>query len=495
MLFNSYEFIFLFLPITVLGFAVAVRAGRRYTIWWLALASFVFYASWRPAYLPILLASTLFNFAIGRAILAASHKASRLFLIAGVSGNLLALAYFKYAAFLVLTLQNLLGTSLPVPQIVLPLGISFFTFTQIAFLVDAHQRRLAPERGLDSYALFVSYFPHLVAGPILHHKQMLGQFGEPGRVRMTPLGWSVGGTLFAIGLAKKVLLADRLGDYAGPLFDSVSLGTVPSFVAAWAAALSYTFQLYFDFSGYSDMAVGLSLLFGVKIPINFSSPYRAANIIDFWRRWHISLSTFLRDYLYIPLGGNRHGRIRRYLNLMITMTLGGLWHGASWTFVAWGALHGLYLLVNHAWRAVRGSPDAGHGSPLTRCLCGLITFFAVVVAWVLFRANDFATAMRIFRGMAAVDTLASGAAAFMSDTLIAPLGAGVLWGLLALSAVIVFAFPNSNDIAATVQNALERWSEERQSPFVALAAAAFGLLLGVGIVSMGRATQFLYFQF
>jgi alginate O-acetyltransferase complex protein AlgI len=496
MLFNSYEFILVFLPIAVLGFAFAAKFGHRFAIWWLTIASIAFYSYWNLTFLPVLLLSILFNYTMGWAILTAGPQASRRILIAGLAGNLLALAYFKYAAFLVGTLDALAGLSLPLPHVVLPLGVSFFTFTQIAFLVDAHQRRLATERGLASYALFVSYFPHLIAGPILHHKQMLSQFGEAGRVRLASMGWTIGCTLFAIGLAKKVLLADPLGGYVTPVFDLAKGGMTPSFVAAWAAALSFTFQLYFDFSGYSDMAVGLSRLFGIQIPVNFNSPYRSINIVEFWRRWHISLSTFLRDYLYIPLGGNRRGAMRRYVNLMITMILGGLWHGANWTFVAWGALHGLYLLINHAWRAIPGTRNENGPSLPGRLLGGAVTFLAVAIAWVFFRAEDFPTALRILSGMAAFDAVPLlSRAAFMSDQILMPLGTGMLWLLLALSAAIAFLFPNSNDICAAVSNAIEARSQGLARPLLVSTAVAFGILLGVGIVSIGRATQFLYFQF
>lgn len=495
MLFNSFQFVFVFLPVAVLGFALLQYAGHRYLIRWLTIASFVFYTYWKPANLPILVASILFNFAVSKAILQSGPDRSRRILVLGIAGNLVALAFFKYAAFLVGTVNGLAGTSFPLPQIELPLGISFFTFTQIAFLVDAHQRKLAAERGLEPYALFVSYFPHLIAGPILHHKQMMGQFAQPDVVRLRPEAWAVGLTFFGIGLAKKVLLADPLGAYAAPLFDAANTAS-PGFGDAWAAALTYTFQLYFDFSGYSDMAVGLSLLFGITIPINFNSPYKARNIIEFWRRWHISLSTFLRDYLYVPLGGNRHGSLRRYVNLMITMVLGGLWHGAAWTFVAWGALHGVYLLINHAWRSGVERFGAQHMFvPGGSLVAGGLTFLAVVVAWVFFRAESFDSALRILSGMASVHDVPDIASSFAESGTALMLDGGGKWILVAAGALIAFLCPNSNEICAALEKHLAGATDtEVGSPFF-LAAVAYGLLLGAAIVSMGRATQFLYFQF
>lgn len=497
MLFNSFEFLFIFLPVVVVGFAVLQYAGPRYLILWLIAASLAFYANWRPEHLPVLISSVLFNFIAGRAIFNARANRARAILVFALVCNLAALAFFKYAAFLVGTVNDIAGAGLPIPKIELPIGISFYTFTQIAFLVDAYQKRLAAERGLNSYALFVTYFPHLIAGPILHHKQMMGQFAQPDVVRIRAVAWAVGSTYFAIGLAKKVLLADPLGAYATPLFNAARDGATPSFIDAWTAALTYTFQLYFDFSGYSDMAIGLSLLFGIQIPINFNSPYRSTNIIEFWRRWHISLSTFLRDYLYIPLGGSRHGTVRRYFNLLITMVLGGLWHGASWTFVAWGALHGFYLLFNHAWRALFPLSRHRAPSPWGNMLGGAITFFAVVIAWVFFRADNFPTALRMLSGMASAETIPTLADALIQPDLLALLqsGALVLPGLLSAAALIAFLFPNSNRIGAAVETSVQDYEAAGRPPLMFLAAMSYGLLLGVAIVCMGRATQFLYFQF
>ena len=274
----------------------------------------------------------------------------------------------------------------------------FSRLPQIAFLVDAH-RGLAREYSFTHYTLFVTYFPHLIAGPILHHREMMPQFDRRSTYTLDWDNVAVGLTMFIIGLFKKTVIADDMAAFASPAFDAAAGGTQLTLLEAWGAALAYTFQIYFDFSGYTDMALGASRMFGIVLPLNFRSPYKAANIIDFWRRWHITLSRFLRDYVYIPLGGNRKSVPRRYENLLLTMLIGGLWHGAGWTFVFWGALHGIYLVINHGWRSLRRRFDTA-APPGARALATLTTFVAVVVAWVFFRASDFTSAVSIIAGMA-----------------------------------------------------------------------------------------------
>src|SRR5271169_3782490 len=345
MLFNSYPFIFLFLPIVLLGYFASARFGNLVPVIWLALASLAFYSVSNWQFVLLLLASVAFNYLIGFLLISRRLRAAARLavLAAGVTGDLLVLGIFKYAGFFVANLNAIFSTGLTV-NILLPVGISFYTFTQIAFLVDAYWGKVA-HYALPHYALFVTYFPHLIAGPILHHKDMIPQFESDDSKRPNPHLILCGLIIFGIGLFKKTVLADGIQPLTALAFNQAA----PSFDQAWIGALAYTFQLYFDFSGYSDMAIGISLMFGIFLPLNFNSPYKASSIIDFWRRWHMTLSQFLRDYLYIPLGGNRHGSVLRHANLMITMLLGGLWHGAAWTFVAWGALHGVYLCVNHAW--------------------------------------------------------------------------------------------------------------------------------------------------
>ncbi len=332
MLFNSLVFIFCYLPLTLGGFFILGRRSPLAAAAWLALASLFFYGWWNPVYVGLLAASMVFNYALGVRIV----RGARGLLTFAIVSNLALLAYYKYANFFVDNLNAAAGTGISLGTIILPLGISFFTFTQIAFLVDAYQGK-AREYSFVHYCLFVTYFPHLIAGPILHHAEMMPQFAQRQTYRPDYDKLAAGVTLFVLGLTKKVLIADEVGGYVAPFFDAARSGAALTFLEAWCGALAYTFQLYFDFSGYSDMAVGLSLMFGVRLPINFHSPYKAVNIIEFWRRWHMTLSRFLRDYLYVPLGGSRKGPARRYINLLLTMLLGGLWHGAGWTFVLWGA--------------------------------------------------------------------------------------------------------------------------------------------------------------
>ncbi|MBI2095286.1 MAG: MBOAT family protein [Candidatus Omnitrophica bacterium] len=328
MLFNSYIFIFLYLPITFAGFFWLGRRGQfRTAIIWLTAASLFFYAWWNPRFVFLISVSILFNYAVGVRLSRPSTR-SRGLLIFGVAMNLVVLGYFKYANFFVASLNAAFGLSWHLSSILLPLGISFFTFTQIAYLVDAH-KGIAKEYSLWHYGLFVTFFPHLVAGPILHHKDLIPQFSKPSIYRPDTGNFAAGSALFFIGLFKKVIFADSAARYAIPVFNAAAAGVPITFFEAWSGALAYTFQLYFDFSGYSDMAVGLGLLMGIALPLNFNSPYQSENVIEFWKRWHMTLSHFLRDYLYIPLGGNRKGSARRYLNLMLTMLLGGLWHGAG----------------------------------------------------------------------------------------------------------------------------------------------------------------------
>src|SRR6201987_5576115 len=392
MLFSSSTFLFQFLPATVLAFAAARRHSPRAGILVLAGASLFFYGAWRPGYLLLLLASVAVHFGLGlRMEDPLRRRATGTF---GVALNLAVLCYFKYTNFILDSLNALTGAPLPFVDIILPLGISFFTFQQIAYLVDV-MRGAKVERDIVSYTLFVSFFPHLIAGPLVHHAEMIPQF-KRGRTGHSSVLAARGLAIFAAGLFKKVVIADNLAQFVSPVFAHLDAGgsVTPSW--AWLATLAYTLQIYFDFSGYSDMAIGLALLFGIRLPVNFRSPYQATSIIEFLRRWHITLSRFLRNYLYIPLGGNRLGERRRHVNLMVTMLLGGLWHGAGWNFLIWGGLHGGYLVVNHLWRTGRKGTAT---SPGGRVVCWLLTFLAVVVAWVFFRAKSLTGAWRMLAGL------------------------------------------------------------------------------------------------
>ncbi len=422
MLFNSFEFVFLFLPITLVVFFILSKNGRyvqqQFPILWLVTASLFFYGWWKPLNLPLIIVSVLVNYSLGYVLsnkilqkitnsvsqskleLVGVSFAKKGILILGIIFNLGLIGYFKYANFFINNVNYIAGTEITLPPIVLPLAISFFTFQQIAYLVDAYQGE-TKEYSLIKYMLFVTFFPQLIAGPIVHHKEVLPQFEQPSTYRFNSQTLAIGLTVFVAGLFKKVVFADRIAEYANLAFGAASQGITLTFSEAWVGALAYTLQLYFDFSGYSDMAIGAAYMFGIRLPLNFNSPYKAVSIVDFWRRWHITLSHFLRDYLYIPLGGNRKGEIRQYYNLMITMLLGGLWHGAGWTFIFWGGLHGIYLVINHLYRSVRKS--LGHNLRndgwLLRGIGWLTTFVAVVISWVFFRATSFETATSILSSM------------------------------------------------------------------------------------------------
>jgi D-alanyl-lipoteichoic acid acyltransferase DltB (MBOAT superfamily) len=399
MLFSTWPFIVLFLPITFAGFfllnkARLIIAGKV----WLVCASLFFYGYWNWSYLPLIVGSTLFNFAVGTGLTAGADqkkppRVSRKAILAfGIVANLALLGYFKYADFFIDNFNHAAGTSFPLPLILLPLGLSFFTFLKIAYLVDSY-RGEAREYDLLNFSLFVVFFPALIAGPIVHHREMMTQFASRWTLVIRYRNVLIGLLVFSIGLFKKVVLADTLSHWAAAGFAS----QVPlDFYSAWATSLSFTFQLYFDFSGYCDMAVGAALLFNIKLPINFYSPYKALDIQDFWRRWHMTLSRWLRDYLYIPLGGNRGSRVRTYLNLMATFVIGGFWHGASWMFVIWGALHGGALIVHRIW--------SGLGGRLPKPLAWLLTFMFVNVAWVFFQAKSVDSALMILSGMVDMST-------------------------------------------------------------------------------------------
>ncbi len=508
MLFNSYVFIFAFLPVALLGFFVLGARGRHGgAVAWLGAASLFFYGWWNPPSVLLLLASIGANWFLGR-ILAGSEDGRRrdLLLAAGVVANLGVLGYYKYAGFLIATAGELSGLDFIIADTALPLAISFFTFQQIAFLVDSHRERIRYD--WQTYLLFVSFFPQLIAGPIVHHSEVLPQFRAPETFRFSRVAFAMGATTFFVGLFKKAVLADQVARYATPVFIAAAKGAKLTLIDSWQGALAYTFQIYFDFSGYSDMALGLALLFGVRLPFNFDSPYQAANIIDFWRRWHITLSRFLRDYLYIPLGGNRNGRIRRYGNLMATMLLGGLWHGAGWTFVIWGGLHGLYLVINHAWRAV--VPARG-GRPVRLAYRG-VTFFAVVIAWVFFRAESFDAAVHMLKAMAGWNGLVVPLSLAGPLDLVQPLremGVRVgtltlvrearVFALLPLLFLITQLLPNTQTWMrlrepgeAAPREAAPRVPAWRPSVGWAL---ALSVLVAAALIAVNGTSEFLYFQF
>ncbi|MDD3265791.1 MAG: MBOAT family protein [Burkholderiales bacterium] len=400
MLFNSWEFIFLFMPIAFAGyFALNKMNQRTLAIWFLVLASLFFYSYWNIRYLPLILLSIIVNYTFGFLLITNQINICRRLtkyklLVSGVVFNILLLSYYKYVDFFLDNVNLVFKTHYPMLDIILPLGISFFTFTQIAYLVDCYYGKVK-ETKLSNYFLFVTFFPHLLAGPILHHTDMMPQFSDTKNKKVNINNVSIGLFLFIIGLFKKIVLADTFAIWANNGFNH-PIGL--SFLEAWSTSLSYSFQLYFDFSGYTDMAIATAIMFNIRLPINFNSPYKATNIQDFWRRWHITLSMFLRDYLYIPLGGNRCGDFRTYFNLFLTFLLGGLWHGAGWTFVFWGALHGLALAIHRLWSKL--------GFKLNKVIGWFITFNFVNVAWVFFRAHSWGDAVHIVTGMCGFNGIA-----------------------------------------------------------------------------------------
>lgn len=484
MLFNSYEFLFLFFPLVLAGHFLLGPQRAMAAARFLGAASLFFYGWWSLSALPLLLASIGFNYLAGLWITPQAGRSERvrLWRLRGaLAVNLGLLAVFKYADFFIGNLNAAAGTDWPLPHLLLPIGISFYTFTQIAFLVDAWAGKVR-ERSFSHYLLFVTYFPHLIAGPVLHHAQMMPQFADPASYRLDRAKLVLGLATFTVGLGKKLLLADPMGQYADVVFAAAGQGVDLTTLTAWLGALAYAFQIYFDFSGYSDMAIGLSLCLGIRLPINFDSPYQATSLIDFWRRWHISLSTFLRDYLYVPLGGNRHGTARRHLNLVLTMLLGGLWHGASWTFVLWGALHGAGLVLNHLWRARFGKRP---GSRMGRWAGAGLTFAWVTLAWVVFRAESMEVAGALYRGMAGLNGWSSHP--FSGFEL--PYKQSEFYRSFLLCAILAFCLPNSGQLA--------RWlpPQIRGRGQVVASALVLGVLFGAGVSRLGAHSAFLYFQF
>jgi len=392
MLFSSKEFILYFLPAVWISYIVISQfSGRRYAKIFIALASIVFYAWWKLEYLPILLISVVVNFFLSKYLLKNNYAYRKSILTAGIIFNLGLLGYFKYTYFIIDQLNIHTGTSFSFEPILLPLAISFFTFQQLAYLVDAYKNKVQPSVFFD-YLLFVSFFPQLIAGPIVHHQEMMPQFEANNKQLPSWENLRQGVQIFIIGLFKKIVIADTLAIFADQGWAAPGQLT---FFDAWGTTLCYTFQLYFDFSGYSDMAIGAALLFGIRLPLNFNSPYKALNIQDFWRRWHMTLSRWLRDYIYIPLGGSRVKEPKILLNLVITFLLGGIWHGAGWTFILWGLIHGLGTIIHRLWSRLK--------IPLPKWSAWLLTFVFIHFAWVFFRATSLEEAYHVAQAMIGIN--------------------------------------------------------------------------------------------
>lgn len=466
MLFNSPIYILLFLPVSVVVYYLLNRyrlilAGKT----WLVFASLFFYSYWNPVYLPLIVGSMLINYGIGTVLSReGGHSGTRTVSKKAVLGlavllNIGLLGYYKYADFFLTNLNAAVGTDFALLHLALPLAISFFTFQQIAYLVDSYQGG-TQEYDFLNYCLFVTFFPQLIAGPIVHHKEMMPQFSEVRNKILNYRNMAIGLFVFSIGLFKKVVIADTFAQWATLGFDHLDeLG----FLAAWATSLSYAHQLYFDFSGYTDMAIGSAYLFNIVLPLNFNSPYKALNIQDFWRRWHMTLSRWLRDYLYIPLGGNRYGEGRTYINLFLTFLLGGLWHGAGWTFVLWGAMHGAGTALHKFWQR--------SGINMPRWLAWFVTFNFVNLAWVFFRARDFDSALKVLSGMAGLNGFDLGR----------DVPSTALWLSLVFMLVVALA-PNSMELR---QKFKPNWL------FTAVTVAA----IVVTLFNIERVSEFLYFQF
>jgi len=491
MLFTTLEFAG-FTLVTLAVFAFFLRSGfHKVAITTLTLAGFYFYADWDVFLLPIVVGSIAFNLSVG-ALMGANHRsptgttrARRWLLTLGIAGNLVLLGYFKYWGWFLEVASGSEG--ILSPEVVLPLGISFYTFTQIAFLVDTYRGEVT-DFNVIRYALFVTFFPHLIAGPIIHHREMMTQFRDVRWGRSLGVVAREGVVLIALGIAKKVFIADSLSTYVDSGYSDPSSLDVWS---AWGTSLAYSMQLYFDFSGYSDMAVGLGLLFGIRLPQNFNSPYKALSIQDFWRRWHMTLSRFLREYLYIPLGGNRKGKLVEYLAIFTTFTLGGIWHGAGFTFVIWGMAHGVAMVVErilgaHRWTGFRH-------------IRLLVTFLFINTTWVFFRAHSVGDALTVLKSMVDFRSLFSQEISDVAVSRLSWIGAGWEWvyetlpvGLAAnlpafvlviVGILITQLFPNSHALAPRATSTL--------APYLSVAVIAMALLLA-------RATGmqvFLYFQF
>lgn len=400
MVFSSFQFVLVFFPVVVVVFLLLqARNHIRASSLWLIAASFFFYGWWNYRYLLLPFGSVVFNFLLGRKLLA-TKTGSRGLLIFGLVANLSILGWYKYAGFFADNFAAFTGLALHVPQIALPLAISFCTFQQISFLVDCHRQQV---RHFDfrRYLLYIVFFPHLIAGPVVRHDELLPQLEKPRDIntRWHDLSWGI--HLFTLGLFKKTVFADSMAVYADAIFNAAARGDQLSMLEAWGGAIAYTFQLYFDFSGYADMALASARMLGIHLPQNFNSPYKAENITDFWRRWHITLSHFLRDYLYIPLGGSRAGVVRTYGNLVLTMLLGGLWHGAAWTYVIWGTLHGIALAVCHWWKSF----TKPRRWIIPRALASFLTLLFVIFGWVIFRANSWPAARSVLCAMFGQTTL------------------------------------------------------------------------------------------
>ncbi|MCC7226895.1 MAG: MBOAT family protein [Burkholderiaceae bacterium] len=499
MLFNSVEFLLIFLPTVFVVFFLIARINHQAAMTWLAAASVFFYGYWSLYALPIMMASICVNYLIGMWIANKSFSRRKALLILAIIGNLAALAYFKYADFFidntnVIRLQMGLD-ELDSLNVVLPVGISFFTFTQMAYLIDTYQGK-ASEASFLKYILFVSYFPHLLAGPLIHHRQMMPQFANPANSRIVSWKVALGLSIFTVGLAKKVLLADPLSTYVDTFYNAVLQEMPPTLWASWIGSLAYSFQLYFDFSGYSDMAVGVSLLFGIWLPFNFNSPFRATSIIDFWQRWHITLTKYVGEYLYVPLMLRFMRNVttrNEALELLSSITptivvfiLLGMWHGANWTFVVFGLMHGCFLAVNHIWRKLFPPSRTKQQHRSLKIVIGwTLTFLAVNISTVMFRSDSVGTAIEVYKGMLGFNGIGFN----VSDTWLAAYGLVLLITVMAFP--IVLLLPNTTKMEAMYNRHI---ANDRKLNFSLIGSCLVAMAI-LCYVTMNQKTTFLYFQF
>ena len=484
MLFNSYIYVFLFLPIIFVIYYVLLRR-RQVVLAKIALisASLFFYSWWSVNYLPILVFSLIFNFFIGNVVQRSVQLSKgKHTLIFGIIVNLCILGYFKYADFFIENINYSFDQSISTLNLLLPLAISFFTFQQVAYLVDCYKGEVK-EYDFLNYSLFVCFFPQLIAGPIVHHGEMMPQFmNNRWNLRLKYRNIAAGFFIFSIGLFKKVVIADTFSVVASNGFDNAAMLNM---IEAWVTSLSYTFQLYFDFSGYTDMAIGSALLFNIKLPINFNSPYKALNIQDFWKRWHMTLSRFLRDYVYIPLGGNRKGKVLTFRNLIATFLLGGLWHGAGWTFIVWGALHGFALVAHRVWMSL--------GYRLNRYVAWFVTFNFINLSWVYFRAKDFSSANQIISSMFGGDLVLD---YHWKDSMLGSLLTNMSYGpwlqnIYAENKVVIYLL-----LAFLMVTTMKNSNEMREKmTFSKKSALLSAMLFTYAVLSMNRPSEFLYFNF
>lgn len=515
MLFNSIDFIFIYLPLIFSAFLFLLRfAGYGPTVYFLAAASLAFYGYWKPAYTFLILTSMLVNFGLGsflapNARALQQHRVKILWL--GISFNVLLLGYFKYSQMLADAVTLVAGRESVDLNVVLPLAISFFTFQQIAYLVDTYRGKLQGIEGSRAeYALFVTFFPQLIAGPIVHYRRVVPQFRSAWKAPFSSHEFAIGLSIFLIGLFKKVAIADGLGEYSLHMFDRLEGGYNLTSPEALAALLSYTLEIYFDFSGYSDMAIGLGRMFGIRLPINFYSPYKSGSVREYWRRWNITLGAFFRDYVYLPLGGSRKGEFRANLNNIAVMTLSGLWHGAGWNFIVWGFLHGAVMVVERLLSPGKDRIKSSLirtrvGALFALCVSRLYLFVMIMMLFAVFRLTTLDDILYIWTQILSIDfaTIKAISTTFVVENgrLLDRLGSGlsinmvdhVAWAnMLILALVVVFFLPNTYQLFS-----VEEDSDESTQKLTWRAAVIVGVLgaWALILVLSSTAKEFIYFAF